>query len=292
MGSVRTALNIMLKRPFIVFYTGLITLIYCIIDYFNPVTYLLLGFNRIGKGDFLESIVYAIQLLYNSMVSTKNVFKDASLLLIFLVVTSIFFGFLLSGYFNVINNAVNGIPKLKGELIWGIKKYTLRMAWLLLRVIFFGLLIFIIMLIAAVPAVIITKAWISGRVELIAMMVFLDVLTVGVLLLGIVFFGVYVLFWIPASLNTAKKTFLKGKRTVDSGFWRVTVQCLVFGIVFLVSHFIMIYLNINLSHLKTGTYFYSYIIFAVNWVFKTFFFSLFITFIFLAFRLEQKMRFN
>jgi hypothetical protein len=284
MGAVRKALNIILKRPFIICFTAIITLIYCVVDYFNPVTQLIMGFNRIGKGDFLESIIYSIQILSNSVLTTRNFFRDAAYFFIILAALSIILGVMLSGFFNILNKAVEGAPKSGRDFFHGIKKYSIRTALVFFRIILIGIMVFVLMLIATVPAVIVTKAWVSGKVELIAVMAFLDVITFGVLIFGLMFYVIYITFWLPSSINYRKGAFFIAKKVADLDFWRIFVFYIVFGLAFLVSHMIITYLNAHL----TGTVVVTVILFIVNWLIKTLFFCIFLTYIFWAFKMGQK----
>lgn len=282
MGAVRRFMDIVLRRPLIIFYAGFLTLMFCVVDYFNPVTRLIIGFNRIGKGDFLESIVYSIQILYNSIFSTKNFFKDAAYLLIFLAVLSILLGVILSGFFNLVNKAVEGGSKSGSEFLQGIKKFSPRTAWIFFRAILSGLLVFILVLISTVPAVILTKAWISGKVELIAVMAFLDVITFGVVILSFMYFAIYITFWMPASFNFKKKAFTVGKRAADVNFWRIFVHYIIFGVVFLGSHMIVTYMKVSFTGVLSG------IMLVIDWVIKTLIFSMFTVYLFLVFKRGQK----
>jgi hypothetical protein len=288
MRVVGKALNAMFKRPFIIFFTGIITLIYCIIDYFNPITYLIMGFNRIGKGNFLESIVYAVQLLFNFVSNTRNAVKDIIIFLIFILVFSLILGIIFSGLFYVVNKALDGGPKTKGEFIRGIRKFAIRLSWVSFRVLISGLLVFIILLIAIIPAVVITRAWLSGKSELVAVVAFLDTLTVGVVFFGVMFFSAYVFFWYPAAVNIKRKTFSAAKYIADNNFWPLVIRILILEIILVVSHLILTYINVNLSTSNAGNPIFAYAMFIINWVFKTLFFSFFITYIFAYFKLGLK----
>ena len=279
MVALKRALYVILKRPFIICFTGFIALLYCIIDFYNPLTRILVGFDNIGKGDFLESIVYTIQLLRSTIMNTKNFLTDIIFFLLFLTLISIVLGVLLSGYFSIINKALDGIPKSRGELLQGTKKYGIRTAWVFFRVIFSGLLVFIILLIASLPAVIVTKAWLSGKTELTLVMAFLDVMTLGILFFGLIFFSVYVLFWFPSTLNFDKKAFSIAKRTADNDFWHVVLQLIIFEAAFLIIHFVL--------SLLSGS-FPNFISFTVAWLVKTMFFTLFAVFIFSSFKVIRK----
>jgi hypothetical protein len=247
-----------------------------------------MGFNRIGKGNFLESIVYAVQLLFNFVSNTRNAVKDIIIFLIFILVFSLILGIIFSGLFYVVNKALDGGPKTKGEFIRGIRKFAIRLSWVSFRVLISGLLVFIILLIAIIPAVVITRAWLSGKSELVAVVAFLDTLTVGVVFFGVMFFSAYVFFWYPAAVNIKRKTFSAAKYIADNNFWPLVIRILILEIILVVSHLILTYINVNLSTSNAGNPIFAYAMFIINWVFKTLFFSFFITYIFAYFKLGLK----
>ncbi|MDP4183011.1 MAG: hypothetical protein Q8942_18230 [Bacillota bacterium] len=282
-GAVRSILD----RPFIWVYFGIIALIYSIIDSINPLTALLMGFNRIGKGDFLEMIIYSIQIFINIMTNAGTATKALIVFIILLLVVSLLMGVAFSGYFNVINNVVRKKDKYEGEFFEGLKSYFLRTTFVSLRALLTSIFVIFTALIAAVPAVIITKSWISGRQELTIVAAFVDVITVGALILIFMFFSTYISFWFPASINNDKSAFLVGKENADKIFWKLSLRYILFFFIFLICHFILSRLSINPEEIDLAGNIKRFAVFVANWFFNTVFFSFAITYVFSAYKLSE-----
>ena len=109
------AVQAIMRRPFILVYFGFIALVYSIIDTWNPLTALLMGFNRLGKGDLLDMIIYSIQIFLNIMSNPQTALKALIVFIFILLFVSIVIGLIFSGYFNIVNNAVAKKEKYKGE---------------------------------------------------------------------------------------------------------------------------------------------------------------------------------
>jgi hypothetical protein len=281
------AVQSIIRRPFILVYFGLIALIYSIIDSKNPLTSVLMGFNRLGKGDFLEMIIYSIQIFLNIMMNPQTALKALIGFVLLLLVASLIIGLIFSGYFNVVNNAVGKKEKRKGEYFQGIKRYFLRITFVSLRAVLMSIIVLVVTMVATVPAVIITKSWLSGREELLVVAAFVDVVTIGVIFLIFMFYSTYVSFWFPSSVNNTKRWFFTGKENADKFFWKISFRYIIFFVVFLICHFILAKINVNSS--EPGFIFdmKKFAGFMANWIFNTLFFGLFITYVFSVYKIAE-----
>ncbi|HHW49775.1 MAG TPA: hypothetical protein GXX14_14320 [Clostridiaceae bacterium] len=261
-------INAILKRPFILLFFAVITMIVTGINRFNPIIPILRGLDLITEGSFIESIVSYLQVLFDP--SIIPVF--AGFVAAFCIVTSLLAGLFLSGCFNVVNNAVANNKKKKGEYITGLRKYFGRIFLITLRSLIIAVLLIVFMLVASVPAIVITNASITSRPELIIPAVFVDILTILVILFGFMFFRAYIFFWYPAALNNEKKYFAYSRKIVDRHFWSIAAIILIFDLVFVLFVYLCTYIS------EPVIYFF------VNWIFYTLFFTLLITYIFSAYR--------
>ncbi|HOV25124.1 MAG TPA: hypothetical protein PK566_02010 [Pseudobacteroides sp.] len=281
------AVQTIIRRPFILVYFGFIALIYSIIDTWNPLTALLMGFNRLGKGDFLDMIIYSIQLFLNIMKNPQTAIAALIVFIFVLLFVSVMIGLIFSGYFNVVNNAVSKKEKYKGEFIEGMKKFFFKISFVSLRAILVSIAVLIISLVASVPAVIVTKSWLSGRAELILVAAFVDVITIGIIFLIFMFYSTYISFWFPASVNNEKRCFLTGKENADKLFWKISFRYIVFVVVFLICHFSLAKINVNSADVDSTMNIKKFAGFIANWVFNTLYFGLFITYVFSAYKIAE-----
>ncbi|MCR4435394.1 MAG: hypothetical protein QHH06_08650 [Clostridiales bacterium] len=288
MATYGDAVRIMFKRPFAILYFSLITLVGCGIGRYNPVSTLLYGFGTFGIGNLLDSILSLIRLSIGFLSKWNTALKAALITLGLLAAVSLLIGLAFSGLLGIINNAVDSKPKFKGELVWGIKKYFSRTAWISFKVLFFSLLFVIFAAVASVPAIMITKAWLGGNSGLLLSAVFFDALTAGVLALGLLFFRAYMFFWYPAALNVGKGAFLRGKRTVDSFFWSFAARLVAVDIAYGVYQFLFIYVQGMMGQQNPPNMAVNMMLFFVNWIFKTLLFSSLVFYVFLAFKTHRE----
>lgn len=268
MKLVRTAVRVVVKRPFVILFLGIVTLIYSVINYYNPLFRIFFGLNALTKGDFLESVVSSLQVISDPGIIPILM----GLIFGIIVAASLFCGLVFSGYFNIINNLITGKAKINGEFVSGVKKYFIRISTISFRALFLGVLFLIFMMVATVPAIVITKAASIEKPELVAAAFFLDLLTAAVLFFGFLFFRVYVFFWYPAALNNDKEFFKAGKRAADRFFWKIAGRFLIFDLIFVGFQFLFLQLGDSI------------VVFTANWIFETVFLLFYITYIFYTYR--------
>ena len=271
MEAFRNAVNGLAKRPFVILYACFVAFLYGVVDYYNPVTSILFRLNALGKSDFFQNAVSILQFLSDPQMVPKFLVLFACVA----IIGGAFAGLFLSGGFYIIRNLLEGREKEKREFLTGLKKQFLRVFLISVRVIFVGLVFLVIILIAAIPAMVLTRTAAEGRADILAAAILVDLLTAGVLYFSVIFFSLYSLFWYPAALAGFKKPFVAGKQTADRSFWRSAG---------LVSIYIVIFIGFNLLFSLSRSVLLTFL---GQWAFRTVFFTFFITSIFAAFRLAR-----
>jgi len=271
MKLLKNTIRLMKRRPSALLFIGVVMLVYAIIDSYNPILPIFLGLGSITEGGISEGILSVLQFMIDPEIIPMII------LLIFCVsgIGAVVLGFVFSGYCYTINNGIAGRKKFKGELIAGLKKYFLKLTWISFRVIFIGILLIIFLLVASVPAVIITNAADISEPKLLAAALLIDVITVGVIFLGSMYFRIYMFFWYPAAVNQAERPFTAGVRAANRDFWGITGRFLTFDIFFIVAAFILLNINSSLYRI-IGT-----------WIFGTLYVVLFSAYIFFAFKINN-----
>jgi hypothetical protein len=278
MEAVGNAIGVIIKKPFILIYWGILTLIFTLVEYLLPVFRTIYELSTISGSNFFESIISFIQVLYGFLSDTKVVIIGVIALLVILAAISILAGVLLSGYFYKLNNAVNKKQGQKNEFLTGIKEYF-GPIWILNYIVFIaGLLLLIIMVVASVPALIITRATIDKGLEMLPAVLFVDVLTCVVLFFAAMFFRIYVIFLYPALMSNSKNILKKAKRFADKNFWKILSTILVFDIIFVGFQIMFISFDDNIWLLL------------LKWVFLTLFYALVTTYVFTAYRKYSEKR--
>jgi len=269
MNLLKSAVRLVKRRPSALFFLSTVTLIFAVIDSYNPVFPILFGLGSMHEGDAFGSLVSFLQF----MMDPDIIPSLALFILAFSVVGAAVASLVFSGYFYVVSNAFAGRKKVKGEFATGLRKHFFRMFSISFRVLLIGFILAIFMLVASVPAIVITNAAKITRPELLAAAVLVDILTAGVLFFGFMFFRTYALFWYPAAIDHAKRSFSIGKKTVDANFWSITGRFIVFDIVFIAVQFLFAAIDHQLA------------VIIVKWLFGTGFLLFFTTYIFAAFRI-------
>lgn len=268
MKLLRDTIRLIIRRPFIILFLGLVTLACSVIDSYNPVFPILAGLGSVTGGDIFENIISFLQFLVDpDIIPTLVLF-----VLCLSIAAAVLTGLVFSGYFYTVNNILTGKKRFKGEFIMGLKKHFLRISLISFRVLFFGLILAIFMLVASVPAMIITNAARTSKPELLAAAVLVDMLTAGVLFFGLMFFRTYMFFWYPAAMNYGKKSFSAGKQVVDAHFWNIAKRFIAFDIIFIAFQFLF-------AGIDNST-----VLFAVRWIFTTVFLLFFTVYLFTAFK--------
>lgn len=268
MHVISETVDTVIKRPFILVFTGIVTAILLLINIYNPIIPILKGVTSITKSTVFESIVAALQIV-----------SDPSFLPIIIlvllggaIVASLLGAVIFPGPMFSVNRRLDDLPARKGEFTFGIKKYFGRVFWVNIRTSLLTILFCAFMMVAIVPAIVVTRSAATDRPDLLAPAILVDLLTAAVVLLGLIFFSAYILFWYPAVLRNIKKAFIAGKRAVDRNFWRIAGNFLVFYLVFAAFQYLIIIISNPV------------IKFAVAWPFWTLFMIALIVFVFSSFK--------
>ncbi|MCX7710044.1 MAG: hypothetical protein N2484_09350 [Clostridia bacterium] len=273
----------LIKHPILLLITAIIMVFYCIFEY-NLLLPVLFSFSAIGVGNFFESAMSFIQLIFSFMTSPGLLSMTLVYLVAVLLVVSLFFGVLFAGFFNMINNTLEKKPRFKGEFFLGLKKYSIRMFLINMRVLLFSILYIPFIMIVCVPAIAATRAAMQGKAELLAGSILVDVVTVCVLFFGILFYRMYILFWYPSALVQGKKAFSRGKQLADRYFWRITKRIVAFDLIFLFLGGMLLIAKLVLMHEQNMNSVLMFVVLVVDWVFKTLFFGTFILYVFAFFK--------
>ena len=261
----------LLKRPFIIVYCGVFSLLCTILNY--NISSILLRFEELEESSIYESIIHLIQLVYNYLANFESFFSIILYFFIIVFIISVPLALFISGYLYIVNNTVNARKRTNNEFFKGVKKYYIRILVMTFITLTISILFIIFISIASVPAIVITNAVVEGSPELVGAAIFVDILTVSMLFFVSVCFRAYIFAWYPAVYERKKKAFSLGKKLVNKHFWAFTFRITLFDIIFIL--FIILP-----SKIFEGTP-----LFLFNWLFITLFFSFFIVYIFSIFRL-------
>lgn len=276
-------MKVLFKRPILLLIIAIVMLFYSIIEY-NLLLPLLFSFFAIGTGNFFESAMSLIQLIFGIITSPLMLSKEMVLLTGVIIAAALVTGVLFGGIFNIINNVLDKKPKFKEEFLLGVKKYFLKLFTINIRVAFSAILMIIFNTVVCVPAIAATRTAAQGNLEFIAGVFIIDIVTICVVFFSFLYYRAYILFWYPSALKYPSKAFTHGKHFVDRNFWKIAKRISGYDIVFLIFGGAFLIGKLALMHDESMNFFIMFILLLLDWVFKTVFFGVFMIYVFSYFK--------
>ncbi len=257
MNILKTTMQAVVKQPLILIIIGLLMLGVAVFNVFIPLMAMIIGVINMAGGGFFDSILSMVHI----MTDPGNIPVILISLAALAVIGSIAVGLLLPGFLLIVGDGIENGERKKGLFTEGIRKYFFRFFCMALITALAFLLLTIFLLIASVPAIIVTRAAMTTKPDLLVAAIFLDIVTIGVFFMCLSFFMIYIYMGYIAASTGAKKPFRTGKAIADSKFWSLVLGLLIFDIVFA----IVIY-SIYLSDSQALRY-------VTGWIFATAFFT-------------------
>lgn len=245
------------KRPSIPVLVGVLMLAVAVFNAFIPVMAMIVGIINMTGGGFFDSVLSILQLL----IDPGNLPAILIAAAVLSVLASVVSGLLLPGFLLIVDDGQAMGSKKKGLFAEGIKCCFFKFFRMTLKLSFFTVLLGVFLLIASVPAIIVTKAAVSTNPELAIAAVIIDMVTLGAFFMCLSFFKIYVYMWYIAAAKSEKRPFTAGKAVGGRYFWRTALELLGFDAVFAAVIY-LVYLNEN-----------QVLRYVLGWVFTTVFFT-------------------
>ncbi|QNU67559.1 hypothetical protein EHE19_003310 [Ruminiclostridium herbifermentans] len=286
METLNNAVRLLTKRPSILVLTILLSIIISIVE--NLFITLFYGVSMFKTGSPFDAYINIIHFLVNTMLVPQTAVKVILILIILVVAFALIFGLLFSGYFNILNNGVQGKTKKEGsEFIAGVKKYFFRMISLNLWTLSLGILFLIYLFIAFIPAAIFIDSAFSGAINIFAG-ILLFIITILVLFFSYAFFRQYLVFWYPSAMIYDKNHFKIAKKISDKNFWPLLSKLIIFDIAAVVFDSVYIIANFSLANAQVVSGATSNLLLIINIVYKTVYIALLVCFVFSSFNKYNK----
>ena len=267
MNIIKITYNAAIRRPIIIILPAVLVFILSVINSYSPLMPILLGISNATGAGFFEGIVAVLQLILDRQIIAGAAFLAAGAVLLVSLVSAI----VLSGYFPIVANTLEGRGKTGGDFLEGVRKYFFRLFTITLRASLTAGLLVMVMVVAAVPAIIITRAAAVTKPELMPAAVFVDILTGMVLFFGYTFCKIYLLYWFPAAVKGLDRPFRLAKSLVDRNFFKLLARLLIFDIVLAAITILAFIIPVTIVKLLFG------------WVFTTAFVTVLTIFVFKSF---------
>lgn len=257
MNIFKTTIQTAVKRPFIPILIGSIMLVAAIFNAFIPLMAMIIGIVNMTGGGFFDSILSVLQML----IDPENIPIILISLATITVIVSVVIGLLLPGFLLIVGDGLEKGEKRKGLFAEGLKKYFFRFLLMALKTSLFSLLFIVFLLVASVPAIIVTRATMTSNPDLLLAAIFMDIVTAGVFFMCLSFFSAYIYMWYVAASKGVIKPFKAGKAVADRGFWSISLSLLLFNIIFATTIYLIYSSDNQLFRYVSG------------WIFATAFFT-------------------
>ncbi len=265
---ISTTVNAIIKQPLIIITIGIIMLVMAVINMFLPVLAMIVGIVRITGGDFYNSMLAVMRML----IEPSNIPMILLAVVVLALLISVAIALLLPGYLLIVNDGLSNNVKIKHLFIMGIRSYFAKFFLISIRSTLLSAIFGMFILVASVPAIVITRIALSSKPDLMMAAVFIDILTACVIFLSLSFYTIYTYMWYIASLTATKMPFKAGKAVADQNFWKIAMGLLVFDIIFVVGIFAIYMIGSQVSRYIAG------------WIFTTCFFTTLAVFLIKNFR--------
>ncbi len=270
MKSLFSSIGVILKRPIVFIYMSVIVGVFCIVEYFNPITDIIQSLGKLGGGNIFDNFFTIIYSLVNALAYPKMFLILAALIF----VLSILSGLLMSGYLFAVNNTIEKRKRTSHELIQGIKKYFFKMFFLSFFTMIIAVIFLIAVLVSLVPAFYLTQNMLAGNYLIPGYAIILiDLISAFVLFVTVMFFEVYVSFMFPSLYSGEKKPYKFGKAVAKRAFSKMIMPLIVFDVVLVAFQIFLSYFDNKII-----------VIAVINWIFKSFYVSVFISYIFAEYK--------
>jgi len=274
MKILKSSIGLISKRPYLFIYISVITLIFCIIEYFNPINGIISGMTQLKGNGIIESYFVIIQLILNPSYYPMMIIYLFIALLCCSAIVSLF----MTGYLFSLSSAVDAKKHVHGEFFHGFKKYFFRIFFLTLAGLILSVIFVVAAVIALLPAMMLTKSAIEGTFNVPAFAVILDIISLFAIFFAAMFFEIYMLFMFPSVFSGEKKPYGYGKKIADRAFFRMIIPMTVFSLAIAVFQIEIPFMGDSILKI------------IVNWAFKSLFISILAGFIFVSYnnyRIEE-----
>ncbi|HEX9061944.1 MAG TPA: hypothetical protein VF941_17345 [Clostridia bacterium] len=276
----------LLKRPSLIVIMGLAVFLLSFFEY-NIILPALFGIAVFSKGDFFMAGMSVLQSIFGILCSQGGPVKVLAVFMAVVLFLSIVVPLIFSGYAGLINNIIDGKPRIKKELVESVKSYFKRFFIISIKAVPIVLILIITFIVTLVPGMVMTWSAFNGKAWLAIPSAVVDFITIFVLFFGCLFLRIYILFWYPASASMPDNSFRRGRNFSNSNFWVITKKILLFDAGFITVQLLLIAgeLYIMSFHDKMSILLISICI--VGWILRTILFGSFVAYIFSFYKKMQ-----
>lgn len=228
MDSMRDFFNRIKSRPSIFLLMMLFSLAFSAAEAYNPIIRSYGSFGYIFQHNYMTTLSEWVGRVSDFFDKGGQAYYLIFIGLLFVFIFSMLLSAFFSGYINVLISAVNGNPKKRGEFKEGIKKNFIKTALYIFSFIVLSVIFFFLLLYAVIPAVSMLRMFFDGDTSIIFTMLLISILTVAMMLLAIVFFGMYFSYVLPSIAGFKKSSLRIGLKMGNMYCWYLLPKTALF----------------------------------------------------------------
>ncbi|HRX43153.1 MAG TPA: hypothetical protein P5315_10310 [Clostridia bacterium] len=249
MAFFKKTYDCFMKRPFLIIYIAVVSLIYSVIQLFNPLIGLLQNLGAIRSDSWADSMIYISKELYTPA-NLLILLPIAGLACVILAVVS---GIVTSGYLNVYHETLMGSKEKTWVLVLdGLKKAAIKVSLVFLQF-YVSFTVFIMLIpIASVPSIILKQKALENGSQNIFINDVLPILTIAVFAISAVFIAMAFIFRFPAIYYFKKRPVERSKTVTATAYWRFFgLSAILIALVFL-NEYMLLGINGKVLELIVG----------------------------------------
>ena len=217
MAFFKKTYDCFVKRPFLIIYIAVVSLLYSVIQLFNPIIGLLQNLGAIRSDSWTDSMIYISKELY----TPSNLLILLPVAGLACVIMAVISGIVTSGYMNVYHETLMGSKENSWVLLMdGLKKAAIKVSLVFLQFYVSMTLFIMIIPIASVPTIILSQKAIENGSENIFINDVLPALTIAVFVISAVFIAMIFIFRFPAVYYFKRRPVERSKTVTATAYWR------------------------------------------------------------------------
>ncbi|MFO7598950.1 MAG: hypothetical protein R6X27_03970 [Candidatus Desulfacyla sp.] len=217
MAFLKTTYSSFARRPFLIIYIAVLSLLYSIFQIFNPLIGILQNLGAINSDSWTDSLVYISKELY----TIGNIALILPIAGIVAAILGLISGVLASGFMNMYYETLRGSREKTVDLILGgIKNGFLKVSFIFLEFYLSIMALILLIPITSVPAIIIAQKTIENGNSNIFTTRILAIMTVAVMFSALALIVMSFIFRFPSVFYFPKRPIEKSKNVVSTSFWR------------------------------------------------------------------------
>lgn len=237
MAFFKITYNSFAKRPFLLIYISAVSLLYSVVQLFNPIISLFQNLGAIRSDSWTDSMIYISKELY----TPSNLLILLPVVGLACLILAVISGLVSTGYMSVFYGALTDSDDTNWQMILdGIKKSAIRVSLVFLQIYVAFSLFLMLLPVATVPTIILQQKAIDNGSANIFITTVLPILTIAVFILAGIFLAMVFIFRFPAIYYIKRRPIERAMTVVATAYWRYFLAVGVLMTVFVLNEYLLL----------------------------------------------------